>query len=543
MLILRGAPALSQFRLEKLAQKIASIHPDARLLHTEFVHFASVRGPLSQQGQAVLARLLEYGPGSARGDRELPPDARLFLVVPRPGTISPWSSKATDIAHNCGLEDIERLERGVAWYLALPEALADHERAAVEELIHDRMTEAVLPSLDAAEGLFAHAEPAALTTVDVLGGGREALVEADGRLGLALAEDEIDYLVDSFTGLGRNPSDVELMMFAQANSEHCRHKIFNASWSIDGQEQDHSLFGMIRNTHEQGAAELAVIDSNEFAVQQSLYPRKKVAFDLGDEQEMVWYLSPGFDNARLLHYINDFLARLREDGTLERLRDMHLGHTDGVTRMNAFAFKRAMRETLPVYLPLFKQIAREYKLDWPLLAALAYQESQWNPGATSPTGVRGMMMLTRPTARELGVDNRLDATQSLQGGARYFKDLMRRLPKDVKQPDRTWMALAAYNVGLGHLLDARILTRRQGGNPALWQDVKLRLPLLQQSKFYKTTRYGYARGQEAVTLVQNIRHYRRVLEWEDITEHQPLPPLPAQDYFPAVVEGIELQAL
>lgn len=292
-----------------------------------------------------------------------------------------------------------------------------------------------------------------------------------------------------------------------------------------------------------GAAELAVIDSNEFAVQQSLYPRKKVAFDLGDQQEMVWYLSPGVDNARLLHHINDFLARLREDGTLERLRDMHLGHTDGVTRMNAFAFKRAMRETLPVYLPLFKQIARKYKLDWHLLAALAYQESQWNPRATSPTGVRGMMMLTRPTARELGVDNRLDATQSLQGGARYFKDLMRRLPKDVKQPDRTWMALAAYNVGLGHLLDARILTRRQGGDPALWQDVKLRLPLLQQSKFYKTTRYGYARGQEAVTLVQNIRHYRRVLEWEDITEHQPLPPLPAQDYFPAVVDGIELQAL
>lgn len=294
---------------------------------------------------------------------------------------------------------------------------------------------------------------------------------------------------------------------------------------------------------QEGAAELAVIDSNEFAVQQSLYPRQKVAFDLGSEQEMVWYLPPEADNTRLLGFINDFFERLQEDGSLERLRDQHLGHTDGVTRMNAFAFERAMHRTLPTYRTLFKQVAREHQIDWHLLAAIAYQESQWNPKATSPTGVRGMMMLTRPTARDLGVDNRLDAEQSLRGGARYFKELMRRLPKSVEQPDRTWMALAAYNVGLGHLRDARVLTEQQGGNPDLWQDVEMRLPLLQQSKYYKTTHYGYARGQEAVTLVQNIRHYFSVLEWQDITENQPLAPLPAEDYFPPVVEGVELRAL
>ncbi len=293
----------------------------------------------------------------------------------------------------------------------------------------------------------------------------------------------------------------------------------------------------------EGDAELAFIDSNEFAVQQSLYPRQKVAFDLGSEQEMVWYLPPDTDNARLLVFINGFFERLQDDGTLERLRDLHLGHTDGVTRMNAFAFERAMQRKLPTYRALFKQVAREYQIDWHLLAAIAYQESQWNPKATSPTGVRGMMMLTKPTARELGVGNRLDAEQSLRGGARYFKELMRRLPKDIKQPDRTWMALAAYNVGLGHLRDARVLTEQQGGNPDLWQDVELRLPLLQQSKYYKKTRYGYARGQEAVTLVQNIRHYFSVLEWQDITENQPLAPLPAEEYFPPAVEGMELRAL
>ena len=293
----------------------------------------------------------------------------------------------------------------------------------------------------------------------------------------------------------------------------------------------------------EGAAELAVIDSNEFAVQQSLYPRQKVAFDLGSEQDMVWYLPPGTDNERLLAFINDFFQRLRADGTLERLRDLHLGHTDGVTRMNAFAFERAMHRTLPTYRSLIKQVAREFQIDWHLLAALAYQESQWNPRATSPTGVRGMMMLTRTTARELGVDNRLDALQSLRGGARYFKELMRRLPKSIEQPDRTWMALAAYNVGMGHLHDARALTESQGGDPNLWQDVEQRLPLLQKSKYYKNTRFGYARGQEAVTLVQNIRHYHSVLEWQDLTQNQPLPPVPAEEYFPPVVEGVEFLAL
>ena len=266
MLILRGAVALSAFRLDKLAQKLALIHPDIRLLHTEFVHFAELRDDLSGAQRSVLERLLEYGPGDACVAATGSGDASLRLVVPRPGTISPWSSKATDIAHNCGLQQVERLERGIAWYLQLPPAMGAAALLEVDALLHDRMTEAVLDTLEAAAQLFRHAAPAPLVVVDVLGGGRAALAAADRSLGLALADDEIDYLVDSFTRLGRNPNDVELMMFAQANSEHCRHKIFNASWSIDGQQQEHSLFAMIRNTNECGGDNVLSAYSDNAAV-------------------------------------------------------------------------------------------------------------------------------------------------------------------------------------------------------------------------------------------------------------------------------------
>lgn len=290
-------------------------------------------------------------------------------------------------------------------------------------------------------------------------------------------------------------------------------------------------------------AALAIVDSNEFTVQQTLYPRQQVAFDLGREQDMVWYLPPGIDNTRLLAFINDFILRLQKDGTLTRLREKYFGHSEGVTRMNAFEFSKNVEQSLPAYEALIKKIANEYQMDWHLLAAMSYQESHWNPKATSPTGVRGMMMLTKATARELGVDNRLDVVQSLRGGARYLKNIKRRLSKKIREPDRTWMALAAYNIGLAHLEDARILTEKQGGNPNLWPDVMERLPLLQKSQYYKTTRYGYARGREAVTLVQNIRHYYSVLAWQEIPDIQPQPPLRGDDYLPQSIRGLELKAL
>ncbi len=266
MLTLRGAPVLSDFRLDKLAQKLTRIDPGVQLLHTEYVHFAELQSPLGEPQRRVLENLLQYGPACSRAPARDLANATLRLVVPRAGTISPWSSKATDIAHNCGLEQVSRLERGVAWYFHLPAALSPDQRAALDALVHDRMTESVLDSLDLAGQLFRHAAPTPMSVVDVLGGGREALAAADRSLGLALAGDEIDYLVESFARLGRNPTDVELMMFAQANSEHCRHKIFNADWTIDGQPQSHSLFGMIRNTHERGGQNVLSAYSDNAAV-------------------------------------------------------------------------------------------------------------------------------------------------------------------------------------------------------------------------------------------------------------------------------------
>jgi phosphoribosylformylglycinamidine synthase len=242
MLILRGAPALSAFRHGKLLEQLTSKVPAVTGLYAEFAHFADVAGELTDAEQAVLARLLKYGPSVPVQE----PAGRLFLSVPRFGTLSPWSSKASDIAHNCGLGKIQRLERGIAYYVAGDLSTADV--AQVTALLHDRMTQMVLQRFEEAAGLFSHAQPKPLTVVDVLGGGRAALEKANAELGLALAEDEIDYLVKSFGDLGRNPHDIELMMFAQANSEHCRHKIFNASWDIDGESQEKSLFGMIKNT-------------------------------------------------------------------------------------------------------------------------------------------------------------------------------------------------------------------------------------------------------------------------------------------------------
>lgn len=244
MLILRGAPALSAFRHGKLLSQLTTKVPAVTGLYAEFAHFAEVTGLLDASEEQVLARLLKYGPSVPVQE----PSGQLFLVIPRFGTISPWSSKATDIARNCGLAKIQRLERGIAYYVAGELSAAD--RQAVAAVLHDRMTQLVLGALEEATGLFSHAEPKPLTAVDVLAGGRAALEVANVQLGLALAEDEIDYLVKSFTELGRNPHDVELMMFAQANSEHCRHKIFNASWDIDGESQDKSLFGMIKNTYQ-----------------------------------------------------------------------------------------------------------------------------------------------------------------------------------------------------------------------------------------------------------------------------------------------------
>jgi phosphoribosylformylglycinamidine synthase len=252
MLILPGSNALSAFRTQRLLSQLQEADPAIIGVTARFLHFIDSAAPLGDDDVGRLDALLTYGEpfdAKAEGDE--------FVVIPRFGTISPWASKATDIAQNCGMVLIRRIERGVSYHVQLKTGLLGGAKKlqgagidAVARLLHDRMTEMVLRDAGDAAGLFRELEAKPLAFVDLLGGGKNALVQANTDLGLALSDDEIDYLVSAFTRAARNPTDVELMMFAQANSEHCRHKIFNADWTIDGEAQDKSLFAMIKNTHE-----------------------------------------------------------------------------------------------------------------------------------------------------------------------------------------------------------------------------------------------------------------------------------------------------
>lgn len=246
MEILRGSPALSAFRINKLLTLCQENDLPVQGIYAEFVHFAKVEGQLSEDDQIKLRQLLHYGPSLTEHE----PVGEMRVVTPRPGTISPWSSKATDIAHNCGLAKVVRIERGIAYFIECG-TMTDTQWQQLYGFIHDRMMETIFLNYQDVNALFAEQTPAPLKTIDVLAKGKDALAKANIEMGLALADDEVDYLVDAFNRLHRNPTDVELYMFAQANSEHCRHKIFNADWIIDGKAQDKSLFKMIKNTFEQ----------------------------------------------------------------------------------------------------------------------------------------------------------------------------------------------------------------------------------------------------------------------------------------------------
>ena len=263
-LSLRGSPALSQFRLEKLYASLKQSALNISHIYAEFVHFAFSEPALSDAQQHTLKQILTYGPQATAEAAT----GELFLVIPRIGTISPWASRATDIANNCGLVNVLRIERGIAFYISTQngEPLSNVEKTALKAQIHDRMTEAVFGSFDDAQKLYHAATPTPLSSIDILHGGKAALNAANNEMGLALSPDEVDYLLENFTKIGRNPSDVELMMFAQANSEHCRHKIFNADWIIDGEAQLNSLFGMIRNTHKLNPGNTVVAYSDNSSI-------------------------------------------------------------------------------------------------------------------------------------------------------------------------------------------------------------------------------------------------------------------------------------
>jgi len=266
----------------------------------------------------------------------------------------------------------------------------------------------------------------------------------------------------------------------------------------------------------EGLLEFTVADSHIVTLHQQHYPELRVAFNMDKAESLAWAFKKTEDNSLQLA-ANEFMAKYKRSGELKTLIERYYGAISS-NPVNMTIYRLRIRNRLPRYQTLFEEAAARNGLDWRLLAAIGYQESFWNPKAASPTGVRGMMMLTSATAQHLGVRNRLDAAQSIDGGARYIREMYDRLPDEILEPDRMWMALAAYNIGFHHLLDARIITESQGADKNKWVDVQERLPLLAQAHWYKKLEYGYARGWEPVQYIDRIRSYYDVLKKIDDEE-------------------------
>lgn len=263
----------------------------------------------------------------------------------------------------------------------------------------------------------------------------------------------------------------------------------------------------------EGLIDYTIADSNEVAIDRRYYPELKVAFDIGKPQQLAWAF-PKTKDTSLYDAANNFFEQLKHSGELARIIKNNYQHANNFDYTGTNTFLAQIHNRLPKYRLDFEAAAKQYHLDWRLLAALSYQESHWRPHAVSHTGVRGIMMLTRATAKHLGIAQRTNVKQSIMGGARYLRTLINKLPTAIKEPDRTWIAVAAYNVGYGHVEDARKITESLGYNPDKWIDIKARLPDLAKRKWYKHTRYGYARGWEPVRYVENIRSFYDILVWQ-----------------------------
>jgi membrane-bound lytic murein transglycosylase F len=255
----------------------------------------------------------------------------------------------------------------------------------------------------------------------------------------------------------------------------------------------------------------AIVDSSTLAQKQRYYPQLAEAFTISEKQPVAWLIKRAKDD-KLYSAIIEFIGTKHQDKSIAKLEEKYFGHVQHFDYVDTRTFLKRIKSTLPKYQKLFKKHATS-EVDWLLLAAVSYQESHWQPNAKSPTGVRGMMMLTLDTADHIGIENRLDAEQSIDGGGRYLTQLVKRLPARIPEDEKMWFALASYNLGYGHMMDARRITDIKGENPNSWSDVKENLPLLHQKEWYKQTRYGYARGREAQHYVNNIRQYLKSLSW------------------------------
>jgi membrane-bound lytic murein transglycosylase F len=304
-------------------------------------------------------------------------------------------------------------------------------------------------------------------------------------------------------------------------------------WQQSGDVETIDLLDQLDNQE----IDATIIDSNEFAANRAFYRDLHVAFKLGTTTQLAWAFAKDPRNQRLLEEANKFFAQMKSSGELAQLIERYYTKSADNDSYDAETFTNNLQRTLPKYRDLFEQVAEDFDMDWRLLAAISYAESEWKPTAVSPTGVRGMMMLTNATAKEVGVTDRTDPIQSLRGGARYLKGILQALPSAVDEADRIWFALAIYNVGYGHVDDARIIAERQNKDPNKWADVKETLPLLQKSQYYEKTKYGYARGREPVRYVQNIRYYYNLLTWTDVAKQRTPPPKATDQYLPEIFDA------
>ena len=280
------------------------------------------------------------------------------------------------------------------------------------------------------------------------------------------------------------------------------------TWSVNYEMDSEDLIGLVNS----GEIDYTVTDSSTFELNRHFYPELRAAFSLTKPEPLAWAF-PKFQDPSLYQAATNYLNKLQKKGTLAHLIDRYYGHAKDFDYVGTKLYMEHIKTRLPKYRYLFEYAGKEFNVDWRLLAAMAYQESHWNPRAVSPTGVKGIMMLTQATAKYLGVKNRRDPVESIRGGASFYNKIWKKFPDRIEQDDRIWLSVASYNIGYGHVEDIRIITQKRGGNSDTWKDVRKNLPLLRKKRWYKKTKHGYARGNEAVTYVENIRSYYDILIW------------------------------
>ncbi|WP_141705959.1 membrane-bound lytic murein transglycosylase MltF [Vibrio rumoiensis] len=311
----------------------------------------------------------------------------------------------------------------------------------------------------------------------------------------------------------------KLTVVEGSQSEHALHAIAkdnpDLTWEVTKTSDSTDLLKSVS----EGKIDFTIVDSVTLSVNQRLHPNLALAFELTEDQPISWFIRKTDDDS-LYALMLEFFGEINQSGELANLEEKYFGHIQSFDYVDTRAFIRSLDSKLPKYKKLFQKYSKEF--DWRLIAALSYQESHWNPEATSPTGVRGMMMLTQSTAKIMGVKNRLNPDESIRGGVGYLRKMVKRIPDSVPEHEKIWFALASYNVGFGHVMDARRITRIQKGNPDSWTEVKERLPKLRLPGFYKYTYYGFARGDEAKNYVENIRRYYQTIIGYESQNQKPI---------------------